>query len=142
MTHDLDQYRSARICVDYPDRIESIYSKADSSSLCLGRGLIGYYEHLDKIKELLSVGDVECVHNLILRCHKFTDNMKDIFYKQDDYCLEKYFEHLSNINGCRLTIKERKNHTMFMWMNNQWFFCNSNTNYVLISLNDNMKLWT
>ena len=137
--------RSGRICVDYGDRIESIFVSQDAHTLYTGKLLLNVYNNEADIIELFKLGYIRKLHNNIRDTRENRYGIeRNIFKKTDDYAFEdllNFYEHYKNDNF-RIHIRTLTHHHLYMWRDNQWYYCNYITQFCLTPLTFlNRNIW-
>ena len=123
----------ARICVDYFNRIESIHVGGGGQLQHTGHILTKYYTNIEKIQELLTCGSIRELRETFESSYsrRYGEGVeKDIFKKNDDYCLEDLFYRLNDIKH-PIHVLHHDDDWIYLWKNNQWWVVNGTTDYML-----------
>ena len=128
---------ASRICFDYDDRVESIY--CDSGDINnVGKKLFYDYNTENNVKELIKLGDLKDLRKTLNETmrYRYTSQHIDIFKKRDDYCNQELIDHFARgryetgdrsqpLVRIQLNIDKHKEHYVYMWSNNRWYYTNT-----------------
>lgn len=115
---------TARICVDFGDKISSIYGVDQCQLYNTGKLLFEIYNSLETAQKFLLTAS-----NINPSYYRTIDN----FIKTEEYNLEDYITYLRRLWNGNIYL-ERKNTYIYMFINNRWYYLTRSSDMILHSL--------